>query len=114
MSELIVTPNLLIRKGFRRYKNVIRNPATEERIGFLEGNARWYDLFSGETFYTDSKNIWCEFTNQNNKKEKLYLLSIDLSEYELLHLSMDLIVIQHYGQKGRNGTGREAKKKKIA
>ncbi|KQR08825.1 hypothetical protein [Deinococcus sp. Leaf326] len=91
---LVIPRNLQIKEGFKRYKNVVRDPDTDVIVNYLEGNARWYGLFSGETFYGKAGKLWCLYENLQGEEEKLFLSSIDLSEYELLLLGRDLGVIK--------------------
>ncbi|MFC3833080.1 MULTISPECIES: hypothetical protein [Deinococcus] len=83
----------------KRYKNVIRNQEGK-RVGFLEGNKRWYAMFSGEEFYvTRGGHIYCTFLNHKEEVEKLFLGSLDVSEYDLLQLGLDLSVIKYHREK---------------
>lgn len=96
---LVIPHNIQIRKGFKRYKNVVRDPDTDVIVNYLEGNARWYDLFSGETFYRKLDKLWCVFKNPQGEQEKLLLSSIDLSEYDLLLLGKNLQVLRPVGNR---------------
>jgi len=90
---------LKIKRGFFRYKCVIRSPITEEILGYLEGSGKFIDLFRGETFYMSGNNkVYCTFENKRGELENLYLSEIDTSEYDLVRLDKKLEVKQLFSQ----------------
>lgn len=93
-GETPKTPKIKVRRGFFRYKNVIRNRMTDKIEGYVEGNRRWYDLFKGETFYYDRERIYCVYIDHNGEKDLLYIDEIDISEYDALVLAKNLEVIR--------------------
>lgn len=73
---------LKTKRGFFRYKCVIRSPITDEITGYMEGNSRFISLFRGEVFYMSGNNkVYCAFENKKGELENLYLSEIDTSEY---------------------------------
>ena len=92
--ELRLPETLSIKKGFYRYKVVVRDPSTLEIAGYLEGNKKFIDMFGGETFYGRSSTSYCFFENKQGETEKLSLTQIDLSDYDLVYLNKDLRVVK--------------------
>ncbi|WP_159065952.1 hypothetical protein [Deinococcus ficus] len=94
--ELTLPYNLEVKKGFYRYKCVVRDEQSNEIIGYLEGNKKFHRDYQGETFYRVGKMVFVKYLNHKGKEETLKLSEIDTSDLDLILLDKHMTVLIVY------------------